>query len=121
MLDFHLVTRSSVHGYPTRQAARQAARAAGLRWGQYAVLIANDTDEEADEEAIAQAKRTIAARAHLEAALELVESASIRAWARSPWNRPLFVRLAALGLQKNGPASNVHMFAAFITSSAIGL
>jgi hypothetical protein len=55
-----------------------------------------------------------------QAALSKVESLSIRAWAQTDHNRPIMLKLAALQLEK--PSSDpVHLFAAFIVSSAIGL
>jgi len=51
-------------------------------------------------------------------ALEQVESASIRAWARTPHNAPIF-RLMAVGALKKG--TSVEIFAALIVANAIGL
>jgi len=57
----------------------------------------------------------------LAAALEHVESASIRAWAMTEHNRPLFLQLAQKALDKSGPSADPHLFAAYIVATAIGL
>lgn len=56
-------------------------------------------------------------------AIERVESASIKAWAQTEHNRPIFIKLAQLNVDKNSqnPEVSVPMFAAYIVSSAIGL
>lgn len=54
-------------------------------------------------------------------ALSKVESASIREWAESAHNRPIFVELAGIAIAKKGPSSDPTMFSAFIVSKAIGL
>lgn len=119
----HLVTLMAVTTCWNRHHARALARELGLSRAQFRILLANDTDDEADSEAIAAAKRSLSGRAHLEAALERVESASIRAWAREPHNRRLLTHYAAISLEKARPGgvADVHMFAAFIVASAIGL
>ena len=55
------------------------------------------------------------------AALALVESASIKEWAQTDHNRPIFVKIAEGALAKNGPSASPSMFSALIVSSAIGL
>jgi len=57
-------------------------------------------------------------------ALALVESQSVRAWATTEHNRPIFVQLAAGAIQSAGVSGrdpNVHTFAAYIVATAIGL
>jgi hypothetical protein len=56
----------------------------------------------------------------LEQALEQVESKSIRTWAQSDRNRPIWIKLAEGALEKN-PCCDVHGFAAYIVATAIGL
>ncbi len=55
-----------------------------------------------------------------ETALSLVDSGSIRAWAQSEHNRPIFVKLAQCVLDK-GPDGAHHKLAVLIVSNAIGL
>jgi hypothetical protein len=62
-----------------------------------------------------------AAETLLTSALAHVESASIRSWATSEHNRPIFIQIAQAAIRKSGGAPDVHMFAAYIVSSAIGL
>jgi hypothetical protein len=57
----------------------------------------------------------------LAAALEHVESASVRAWATTDHNRPIFVTIAASAIQKSNGSPDVHRFAAYIVALAIGL
>jgi hypothetical protein len=58
----------------------------------------------------------------LAAALEHVESASIRAWATSEHNRPIWLQIAAGAIKKAPDGSpDVHRFAAYILCNAIGL
>ena len=54
-------------------------------------------------------------------ALKLVESSSIRSWATTEHNRPIFVQLADKVVAKNGPTSNPTNFATYIVATAIGL
>jgi hypothetical protein len=54
-------------------------------------------------------------------AIAHVESTSIRTWASSAQNRPVFARLAQVAIDKRGPSANEHMFAAYIVATAIGL
>lgn len=57
-------------------------------------------------------------------ALSRVESASIRAWAQTSHNQPIWLQLAASALAKaaqTGSAPDPSRFAAFIVASAIGL
>jgi hypothetical protein len=63
----------------------------------------------------------VEAEALLVAALARVESTSIRTWASSAQNRPVFARLAQVAIDKRGPSANEHMFAAYIVATAIGL
>jgi hypothetical protein len=56
----------------------------------------------------------------LVAALEKIESASIKAWAQTDHNRPIFVKIAESALAKT-PVPDVHRFAAYISATAIGL
>jgi len=56
----------------------------------------------------------------LDAALAKVESKSIRAWAQSDHNRPLWLNLAGNTLQKHGDAASTDGFAAFVVLSALG-
>lgn len=58
------------------------------------------------------------ARRFLDAALALVESASIRAWANSAHNRPLFEEEALLRIKKG--RTDVHYFVITIVSLAMG-
>lgn len=53
-------------------------------------------------------------------ALERVESKSIREWATTDHNRPIFIQLAEKAIAKN-PQTEVCMFSAYITVTAIGL
>ena len=53
-----------------------------------------------------------------EQALAKVESASIRKWATSDHNRPLFLKLVELSLKENKTPED---FTAFIVIQAIGL
>lgn len=117
---FYCVTKHYVHAADTRANARLMARYAGLSWGQYAVIVANETDEEADAEHIAATRRMLAARATFEAALETVQSTSIREWAHSSWNRPILVKLADRVLAKR-PDDAVSCVATLILANAIGL
>lgn len=64
---------------------------------------------------------TITAEHLLTTALELVESESVRKWATTEHNRPIFIQLAQLGLNKGGKSADPHLFAAMIVSTAIGL
>jgi hypothetical protein len=59
------------------------------------------------------------ARAFFEAALALVESPKIRAWATTEHNKPLFVEEARLRLKKG--RDDVHSLATCVVSHAIGL
>jgi len=61
------------------------------------------------------------AEQHLANALMLVDSQSIRDWATTEHNKPLFLLLSQHALEKNLSISNVHAFAAFIVAKAIGL
>lgn len=116
----YLVTLAATTDCWNRQCARQLARELGLSWGQYAVIPVNETDEEADSERVAAAKRMLSARACFEAALATVESATVRAWARSSWNRPILVKLADRVLAKH-PNDAVSCVATLILANAIGL
>lgn len=55
-----------------------------------------------------------------ETALSLVDSGSIRAWAQSEHNRPIFIKLAQ-NMLNNGPDGAHHKLATLIVSNAIGL
>jgi hypothetical protein len=57
----------------------------------------------------------------LAAALQHVESASIRAWATSEHNRPIWLKIAAGAIAKANGTPDVHRFAAYILCNAIGL
>lgn len=57
----------------------------------------------------------------LEAALELVESNSIRAWATSAHNKPLFLKIAEHAIEHKETISEPSLFCAFIVCQAIGL
>lgn len=59
------------------------------------------------------------ARELLDTCLARVESASIREWARSPGNLPIWEKIA-LHAVENGK-TDVHMFSAYIVATAIGL
>jgi len=54
----------------------------------------------------------------LATALARVESVSIRDWAKSEQNYPIWVKLAEKALEKK---TDVQMFIAYIVSTAIGL
>lgn len=54
-------------------------------------------------------------------ALELVDSESVRDWATSEHNRPLFIRLAQAAIDKQLSISDPNAFAAFVVAKAIGL
>jgi len=57
----------------------------------------------------------------LNAALQHVQSESIRAWAVTPHNKPIFIKLAKLALTSGGSSSDsVVRFAAYIVASAMG-
>lgn len=56
----------------------------------------------------------------LQAALEKVESQSIRQWATSEHNRPIWIKLAELALAKK-PDASPDRFSTLIVCSAIGL
>lgn len=60
---------------------------------------------------------TTAALKFLEAALEMVESKSIREWATSANNGPLFLKMAENAVKKN---TAPETFAAYIVCLAIG-
>lgn len=117
---FLLVTAFHTADFETRAAARAAARAMGLGWGAYRVILANQYDDEAEAEAVCDAKRRIEAHVAFYSALTFVESESIRTWARTSNNRWLFCRLAYTNILAGKPL-NTHRFATFIVCSAIGL
>lgn len=54
----------------------------------------------------------------LESALEKVESKSIKEWANSTSNRPIFEKIAQGAIDKGN--TDVNRFAAYITCLAIG-
>lgn len=57
-------------------------------------------------------------------ALAKVDSASVRSWASTEHNRPIFLQLAAGAIQSaavTGRNPDVHTFAAYIVATAIGL
>ncbi len=56
----------------------------------------------------------------LDAALEHVESKSIREWARSDHNRPIMLKMAD-GVLKKNPAADPLRFGTYVTCLAIGL
>lgn len=56
----------------------------------------------------------------LKAALERVESESIRKWASSDHNRPLFEEHAQAAVDKHGGAYDPDRYAAWIVCLAIG-
>lgn len=53
-------------------------------------------------------------------ALERIESPSIKAWATSEHNRPIFIKIAESALKKN-PQTDALQFSTYITCQAIGL
>jgi hypothetical protein len=55
-----------------------------------------------------------------EQALALVESKSIRAWASTAHNRPVWLRIAERTAAKGGPSAEPVRFAAYITLTAMG-
>lgn len=57
---------------------------------------------------------------HFNQAIAGLESDSIRKWAVSPRNRPLFIEFTEKTLKKN-PKSSVHDLTTVILMSAIGL
>jgi hypothetical protein len=57
----------------------------------------------------------------LDAALEQVESESIRQWANSDHNRPVFEKMAQGAVDKKGDDVDPVMFSAYVVSLAIGL
>jgi hypothetical protein len=61
---------------------------------------------------------TITAGQLLSDALALVESASIRAWATSDHNAPIWAKMAEKAVAKG---TDVNLFSAYIVSCAIGL
>lgn len=56
-----------------------------------------------------------------EDSLKRVESASIREWASSERNRPIWLELAGTALKNKGPSADPDTFAACIVATAIGL
>jgi hypothetical protein len=52
-------------------------------------------------------------------ALALVESPSVRTWAQSTHNAPVWAQIAETAIQKG--QVDVNQFAAYITATAIGL
>lgn len=54
-------------------------------------------------------------------ALAKVESDSIRQWAETEHNRPIWLQLAELAIQKQNGKPDVYRFSAAIVASAIGL
>ncbi len=62
---------------------------------------------------------TTKAEQFLNDALKSVESESIRAWATSDHNRPLWIKYAAAVLAKN-PNSEPIRFATYLTLTAMG-
>lgn len=120
MVPCYLVTERAVTECWDRHSARKLARERGLTWGRYAVAVINETDDEADAERVADAQRALQARKLFEHALELVQSASIRAWARRSNNRWLFCKWLRTCIM-SGRTPDVHLVTAFIVSSAIGL
>ena len=54
-------------------------------------------------------------------ALRRVESKSIREWALTDHNRPIFHQLASQAVENKGASADPDRFAAFITAKAIGL
>jgi hypothetical protein len=57
----------------------------------------------------------------LQTALEKVESDSIRQWATSEHNRPIWIKLADLAIQKQNGSPDVCRFSTAIVAAAIGL
>lgn len=57
----------------------------------------------------------------LQDALGLVESDRIRQWAETEHNRPIWIKLADLAIQKQNGKPDVSRFSTFIIASAIGL
>jgi len=56
----------------------------------------------------------------LDEALSHVESDSVREWANSEHNRPIWEKIAQGALDKNGGEYDVHRLAAYIVCVAIG-
>lgn len=56
----------------------------------------------------------------LDAALSKVESESIRAWANTPHNRPIWLEIAGKAIVKHNGNPDVSMFTAYIVCTAIG-
>lgn len=57
----------------------------------------------------------------LDAALGQVESESIREWANSDHNRPIFEKMAQGAIDKRGEEADPVMFSAYVVSLAMGL
>lgn len=57
---------------------------------------------------------------HFAAALAKVESKSIRAWAQTDHNRPIWLKIAESAIQKHGDAANSDEFATYIVLTALG-
>lgn len=57
----------------------------------------------------------------LENALARVESVSIKSWATSSHNRPIFLQMAENALAKGGQSADPVRFATYITCLAMGL
>lgn len=57
----------------------------------------------------------------LTSALPLLTSESVREWAQTPHNRPIFLQLAEQEVKKGGLWSTPSGFAAYMVSLAIGL
>ena len=57
----------------------------------------------------------------LTAALAMVESESIRAWATTAHNRPLWLEIASRRAAKGGRQADVTALSTYITCQAIGL
>jgi hypothetical protein len=73
-------------------------------------------DDAADER---KPTMKITAKSLLRSALKLVESASIREWAMSERNAPIWLQIAENAVKKG--STDPHRFAAYITATAIGL
>lgn len=74
-----------------------------------------------NKEAALVTEATITAEHFFTTALGLVESESVRNWATTTHNRPIFIQLAQMGLDKGGTSADPHLFAAMIVGTAIGL
>lgn len=68
-----------------------------------------------------QVQETRTAAQFLDEALARVESKSIREWASSERNRPIWEEIAGKALQNKGPSADPSMFAAYVVATAIGL